>query len=115
MEDARIMRLTEPFAVLTLLAMASCAAAPTWRGKITDCKTTKPIDDVDVQLAVSGPRESKTTDRTSTDGTFAFAAPGATKESTATMTATKKGYQVTQASLGVAPGSTDPICMEPTR
>jgi hypothetical protein len=95
--------------------LASCATTQTWRGKITDCKTTKPIEEADVQLAVTGPKESKSNGKTSSDGSFAFATPGATKESTASITATKRGYQVTQASLGAPPGASEPLCMEPTR
>jgi hypothetical protein len=96
------------FAVSSFVA---CATAPTWRGKIVDCKTSAPIADADVQMSVG---ERAMSGKTSGDGTFSFAAPGAAKDATASVTVTKRGYQATQASLGAAPGG-EPVCMSPTR
>jgi hypothetical protein len=93
---------------------ASCATASTWRGKVVDCKTTQPIAGADVQLVV-GANASSMSGVTTSDGTFAFAAPGVGKDETAAVTVTKHGYQAAQASLGAAPGSADAVCLAPTR
>jgi uncharacterized protein YfaS (alpha-2-macroglobulin family) len=76
--------------------------------------TTQPIAGADVQLTV-GANEISMSGETTSDGAFAFATPGATKDATAAVTVTKKGYQATQASLGAAPGSAEPLCLPPTR
>lgn len=102
-------RMLLPFLLLT----ASCATAQTWRGKIVDCKTTAPIEGVDVEITVA-PGDASLSGSTGSDGAFAFASATATKQSTASLTATKRGYQATQASLGASPGAAQPVCMQPT-
>lgn len=110
------MRTNDALSKVALLAvlLGACAPAATWRGTVTDCRTTAPVSDADVQIKMDEPATGSGVTTTDGTGRFAFAIGGATKATPAKLTVAKKGYQTLQKSYD-APANEDAICLSPTR
>ena len=99
---------------LLAIFLGACAPASTWRGTVTDCRTTAPVSGADVQLEMDEPATGSGVTTTDDAGRFAFAIGGATKATPAKLTVAKKGYQTLQKSYS-EPTNEDAICVSPTR
>lgn len=110
------MRTLDGLAWFGLLAILStgCAASPTWRGVITDCRTTAPVAGADVHIDVAEPVSASNVTSTDDAGRYAFIIVGDSKKAHATLTVAKRGYQTVQKSYSGAAGE-DTVCMSPTR
>jgi hypothetical protein len=104
--------------LVVFAAVAALAAATTgcvkqqFRGRITDCRLSSPVEGVDVQLTSKAPDIAWEAVQTGSDGAYSFPIDDPRQALPVTLTAAKHGYQTTQKSYSVMPGSED-VCMQP--
>ena len=98
--------------VAALAAATTGCVKPQIRGRITDCRSSSPVEGADVQLTSKAPDFAWEAVQTGGDGAYSFEVGDPQRALPVTLTAAKHGYQSTQKSYSAMPGPED-VCMQP--